>query len=371
LEDDYPAAAPAGGTGRRYALGLAPTTEQRKPEGELPEAYGTEQLLLAARDPHWLYAHWDLTREQQLRYNAQSADRHLVLRVYLDRIEGQPVTEVHIHPESRHWFIHVARAGTKYVSELGYYSRDGRWRTISISAAARTPPDRVSADTSVTFATIPYEVPGMRSASPAPGSIGAHRFLAGALEEWRAQGEYPWLYSLVPSLHGPWTPAQEQALAEVISLDTVRHFGLGSFEITELIRRQLAQEFASLSAAQAGAAGPSSQGLGAVSSPPGEAPAEKGFWFNVNADLIVYGATERNATVTVGGRIVKLQPDGSFSCRFALPDGQYELPVVAVSADLTDGRAAELKFSRSTEVRGDVGTQPPDPALGTPEPATD
>src|SRR5438094_6482773 len=32
--------------------------------GELPEAYGTEKLLVAARDPHWLYAHWDLTREQ-------------------------------------------------------------------------------------------------------------------------------------------------------------------------------------------------------------------------------------------------------------------------------------------------------------------
>ena len=89
----------------------------------------------------------------------------------------------------------------------------------------------------------------------------------------------------------------------------------------------------------------------------------KGFWFNVNAELIVYGATERDATVSIGGRKIKLRPDGSFSYRFALPDGRYEMPVVAVSADGTDGRAAEMKFSRGTEYRGHVGAHPQDPAL--------
>jgi hypothetical protein len=84
--------------------------------------------------------------------------------------------------------------------------------------------------------------------------------------------------------------------------------------------------------------------------------------------LIIYGATERDATVTIGGRTIKLRPDGSFSYRFALPDGKYDLPVVAVSADGTDGRAAELKFSRATEIRGEVGTHPQDPALKPPTP---
>ena len=64
----------------------------------------------------------------------------------------------------------------------------------------------------------------------------------------------------------------------------------------------------------------------------------KGFWFNVNAELIIYGATEPDAKVTLGGHEIKLRPDGSFSYRFALPDGNYDLPAVAVSAD-GDGRA--------------------------------
>ncbi len=66
-------------------------------------------------------------------------------------------------------------------------------------------------------------------------------------------------------------------------------------------------------------------------------PAAKGFWFNVNAELIIYGATEPNAKVTLGGHEIKLRSDGTFSFRFALPDGKYDLPAVAVSAD-GDGR---------------------------------
>src|SRR6185437_13514246 len=101
-----------------------------------------------------------------------------------------------------------------------------------------------------------------------------------------------------------------------------------------------------------------------ISSPTAkEAGQPKGFWFNVNAELIVYGATEPDATVTIAGRKIKLRPDGSFSYRFALPDGNYEMPAIAISADQTDGRAADLKFSRNTEYRGDVAAHPQDPAL--------
>jgi len=46
----------------------------------------------------------------------------------------------------------------------------------------------------------------------------------------------------------------------------------------------------------------------------------------VNAELIIYGATEPDAQVTIGGRANQAAPDGSFSFRFSLPDGDYELP---------------------------------------------
>ena len=62
LEGDQPAPPPAGGPGQKYALGPVPPPQHfETAEAELPEAYGTRRLFLTARDPHWLYAYWDLT----------------------------------------------------------------------------------------------------------------------------------------------------------------------------------------------------------------------------------------------------------------------------------------------------------------------
>jgi hypothetical protein len=155
-------------------------------------------------------------------------------------------------------------------------------------------------------------------------------------------------------------------------MDHVRRVWMGSLEITELIRRQYVNELASMAAAEVvewgesvpGALTSPAEAFGGLTSPvvkPGAR--EKSFWFNVNAELIVYGATEPDASVSIAGRRIKLRPDGSFSYRFALPDGNYEMPAVAISADGTDGRAAQLKFSRDTEYRGEVGAHPQDPSL--------
>src|SRR5439155_629336 len=99
--------------------------------------------------------------------------------------------------------------------------------------------------------------------------------------------------------------------------------------------------------------------------PMGEAQQPRGFWFSINAELVVYGSTEPNATVMIGGRAIKLRPDGSFSYRFSLPDGEYELDVTAKSND-GDLRRAELKFSRQTAYDGEVRAEVQDPELKRP-----
>ncbi|MGO8836466.1 MAG: DUF4912 domain-containing protein [Limisphaerales bacterium] len=355
LEGDQPSPAPASGPGQKYALGPEPPPPHfGSAEAELPEAYGTRRLFLTARDPHWLYAYWDLTREQQAKFNAQSSDGHLILRVYAGKLEGHPVCEIHVHPESRHWFAHVERAGDSYAAELGYYSPLGRWTRIVVSSATVTPPDAAAAEGDVEFATIPFEFPFAKLIEIIKSALRDNLPLAQAVEELRRHG-HPELPRTNGTPAATWTVQQEQALAKVINIDEGRRVWMGSLEITELIRRRLAREISSL-------------GVSSLSSPFGGLEQSKGFWFNVNAELIIYGATEPTAKVTLGGHEIKLRSDGSFSCRFALPDGKYDLPAVAVSADGTDGRAADLKFSRQTEYLGDVGTHPQDPALKPPLP---
>jgi hypothetical protein len=366
LEGDEPPPPAVSGPGQRYALGPEPPTDDAAAAGapgQLPEAYGTEKLLLTARDPHWLYAHWDLTTEQLRHYNRLSADGHLVLRVFIDRPGREPLVETHVHPESRNWFLHVGRGGTKFVAALGYYAKaNGVWTNLSVSAPTLTPPETVSADTSVQFATIPVDVPFQTLLAVVKTLVGENVPLADAILQLRAEGyeQLPNSVQLAQFPTGRWTPEQERALAELIALDEERRVWIGSLEITELVRRKLGEEISSVTAAQFS---PAEAAPASVSSPFGDVERRKGFWFNVNAELVIYGATEADAKVRIGGRDIKLRQDGSFSFRFALPDGQFQLPVVAVSADQTDSRAAELQFSRATEYRGEVGLHPQEPNL--------
>ena len=367
LEGDEPPVPPASGPGERYALGaVSPGGAPGLAElTDLPEAYGTQRLLLTARDPHWLYAHWDLTREQLKRYNSRSVDRHLVLRIYKNQIAGDPHREIHVHPESRNWFAHVGEGGTRFAAELGYYRSGDQWVRIATSGTTVTPSDTMSDDLSVWFETLPMDMPLDDILSLVRAAIRENIPLMEAIQQLRAAG-FPGLPDAPSASRGQWTSAQERALAQVVSMDSVRRVWMGSLEITELIRRQFLQELSSQAAAQLGQAGSWSGAVASLSSPFGGREKAKGFWFNVNAELIIYGATEPDATVTIGGRTIRLRPDGSFSYRFSLPDGHYELPAVATSADGTDTRSAELEFSRQTAYHGDVKAHPQDAALKPP-----
>ncbi|MGO8750012.1 MAG: DUF4912 domain-containing protein [Thermoguttaceae bacterium] len=74
------------------------------------------------------------------------------------------------------------------------------------------------------------------------------------------------------------------------------------------------------------------------------------FSFEVDAELIVYGVTDPNAYVTLRGEPVRLQPDGTFSMRFSLPNRRQVLPVVASSGDGVEQRTIVLAVERNTKV---------------------
>ncbi len=150
-----------------------------------------------------------------------------------------------------------------------------------------------------------------------------------------------------------WTDERERALAEVLGWTEARREWFDSVELAQILGVPVSVS--------------SPQGIPEEITSPrgGELARPKGFWFTINAELVIYGATEPNAEVSIGGRRIQLRPDGTFSYRFALPDGQYSLSIVATAAD-GDRREAHLQFSRATSCCGEVGTHPQDPALKPP-----
>ncbi len=260
----------------------------------------------------------------------------------------------------------------KYLAELGYHDPAHKWVSLARSGPTFTPPDSLSEDISIRFATIPPEIPFAQLLATVKGAVREHTPLVEAMQQMRAQG-----FRDLPTpqeVQRDWTPAQEEALANVVSMDHVRRVWIGSLEITELIRHQLQEQVSSAGAAQFSQPPPAKGVMGglpggelkSISSPAGGAEQGRGFWFNVNAELIIYGATEPDAKVTIGDRPIKLRPDGSFSFRFALPEGQYTLPAAAHSPDGAETRQAILNFSRQTVYEGEVGAHPQDQPLEAP-----
>jgi hypothetical protein len=80
--------------------------------------------------------------------------------------------------------------------------------------------------------------------------------------------------------------------------------------------------------------------------------------FQVDAELIVYGMTDPNAHVTLKGEPVRVQPDGTFTVRFNLPDRRQVLPVVASSSDGVEQRTIVLAVERNTKVMEPVIREP-------------
>ncbi|HEY5742097.1 MAG TPA: DUF4912 domain-containing protein [Terrimicrobiaceae bacterium] len=91
--------------------------------------------------------------------------------------------------------------------------------------------------------------------------------------------------------------------------------------------------------------------------------APRSFFMNVNAEVIFYGGTDPRAKVTIDGKPVTLNPDGTFRYHFIFPDGVYEIPIVAISPDGVESRSAILRFQRGTQKTGGVEdtSQPPLP----------
>lgn len=400
FEDDEPTLPAASESGPTSASAPEPQAGRTEPKAEvLPESYDTGRLLLTARDPHALYLHWDVSANPQKRINGFEQPSQLFVRLHAQGASPPPITEIPVPGTARDWFIHAPSASAQYVAELGYYESAQGWRVIGTSNSAQTPPEAVAEEKSVQFATFSIDLPlAPRSASkpgetlradepppepasqtpfsaiealirsaqmppPAPLAMQEGEPAAAAASK-PGEGKAPMAAVPQDPRALEWTLEQEQELTELIGWTPLKSDWPGSAEIPEVLRgRQVALALPELVT-------PVSPEVRPISSPAGgEMPVEHGFWLNVNAELVLYGATEPNARVALAGKLVRLRPDGTFSFRFALPDGRFELPLNATSAQ-GEVRHVSLSFTRATAYQGQVGAHPQDPALNKPEPGS-
>jgi uncharacterized protein len=310
--------------------------------GELPGGYGESRIVLMPRDPQWAYCYWDVSHEHKEELRRQGGQQ-LALRIYditdIDLNSQAPhnVQEYLCDEMAREWYVPIPVSDRDYLVDIGYRCADGRWLVLAHSASVRIPPVYPSDWIEDNFITVDWEqeLNGKTVFTLIPPSkkqeiAAAHKAnviydrifgMAQSAEAMRIAG----------SLFGSMQQTPEQAVSSYIFPSGVGMWALPT-----------------ASGINMSGVGMNMSGAGFASAPPAR---PRKFWLVADAELIVYGATEPDATVTVGGRPIKLNPDGTFRFQMSFQDGVIDYPIMAVAADGEQTRSVHMNFERKTPSR--------------------
>ena len=283
---------------------LQQPTDQEKPPlpqpaHDLAEEYGDTRLILLPRDPEWMFAYWEINQQirNALEIPRHEHDRRMVIRAYditgLEEFTGVNAHnqfDIEINDYASSWYVRTGLPNRSWCADLGLLNEKEECIQITRSNTICSPAN----DTS--------------------------EFQQ---EHWMSPGE-----EVERALDLPASIRRELSRSE------------------ELGQRQ-AQRLASESLQASGAASEQRfPGSSELARKP--FPQQREFWLMVDTELIVYGATEPTAKVTIQGREAQVQPDGTFSARFALPNGQQTIPIEAVAQDGEQSRRIVSTVKKKT-----------------------
>ncbi len=319
---------------------------------DLPAGYGESRIVLMPRDPQWAYTYWDISNEHKEALRGQGG-LQIALRLYdvtdinLAYQSPHSIQEYPGDELSREWYLPIPVSDRDYVVDIGYRCADGRWLILARSVPVRVPPVYPSDWIDDQFITVAWEEPLVDKTflELVPPSRQTTRAGAGMANMGTgtdtASAIYNQIFDLAEtteaqrvagSLYGSMqqAPVHEQAISSYVFPSGM---GLWALPTTSGLTMS----------------GVGMSGAGFSASAPPIRPRQ--FWLVADAELIVYGATEPDATVTIGGRPIKLNSDGTFRFQMSFQDGLIDYPILAVAADGEQNRAIHMTFTRETPER--------------------
>ncbi len=257
-----------------------------------PSGYGDHKILLLVRDPWWIHAYWEINREIEERILKTIREKGLTPQKTVLRVHD--VTDIEFNGKNAHRFFDIALSSltNNWYIEVG---QPNRCYIVDIGILA--------SDGSFYLLC--------RSNRVTMPRFGMSDVID---EEWMTSEDDYWKLFALSGGYG---------------------IGKSSLEMKEMHRRHLLQQV-------------SSGGASGFASFFKKKEKERSFWLKVDCELIVYGATDPKASVRVQGHPIRLNPDGTFSLRYYLPDGKQEIGVEATSPDGVETRRITPTVTRAT-----------------------
>ncbi|MDE1919958.1 MAG: DUF4912 domain-containing protein [Candidatus Omnitrophica bacterium] len=342
---------------------------------ELPTLSQRTRCVLMPRDPNVIYAYWDYSPKDMERlhqqFKSKTKDLKFVLRVHST---VSPARDIEVGPTTKDAYINVGQDNAGYCVEVGVAGGKNHFTALTRSNTVQTPAktaskrnDLIWQDIKLSRESQPYIQEDIKE-DPGRGLMQGQ---AGEFQQVLTQGpsgkgrrvkgvKYPRIYHLtahdirayylklfhskskgrrgVPrtSLAGlvkgipagiPW----QKVLPLVTCIELIRRTHPGASERTLTEKQGASEKFLGLQGSE-----------GRLN--------KRKFFFEIATELIVHGRTEPDAAVWLNQQGIKLNPDGTFSLRYALPDGEVPLKFVAQSSDGVEQRHINTRVEREKTV---------------------
>jgi hypothetical protein len=278
----------------KYFVGVPTRDLSVKVPKDLPGGYGSDRIAVMVRDPYWLHCYWEITRQGVQRAEAALGQEWHTSKPILRLLD------VTCHD--------TTSSSESTIRDIEIHGGCNNWYLD-----VNDPPRSFRVD-------IGYLAPSGKFFVIARSNV---------VTTPRA--------GISDVIDENWADIDPKSADRIYAMSAGFDLGASSLELKQLFEERLRRPLGSPNVSSFGSGGM----VGFAK--------QRNFWFQLNADLIVYGATEPNARVTLQGQPVQLREDGTFTVRYSLPDNRQIIPAVAKSADGLEERTIVLSVERNTK----------------------
>ncbi|MFA5388396.1 MAG: DUF4912 domain-containing protein [Candidatus Omnitrophota bacterium] len=345
-------------------------------EYELPSYDTATKITLIAKDPFWLYAYWDIAEssiedvKRQLGGNLDGTK--FIVRMYdvtyknFNGFNANHWFDIEMGRHSSNWYISLWNDNASYCGEIGILHNSGRFFPMARSNFVHTPRANSSNRFEEIWMDLSHEEPPQAPQGPDAKAGGARAGTGGSVQydtagrvNYASVSRKKKIYLNIADLknyYGRLSPLLREIMFSRVSRKRLYRYLYSAMSKAEwhdilYFRRLHGAKFGRrtmLGASEFMSAG-ASENLGQGASEFVQPGKKRKFFFEIGAELIVYGRTEPDAEVRLGDKKVELKSDGTFSMRFSLPDGKIGLPFIAASNDKIETRKISTTVNRKTE----------------------
>ena len=272
------------------------------------------KLVFLPRDPEWAYVFWQISESDRDKAQSLGANK-LCLRLYdatgtgEENLNQGTLREITVDSYSTEWYLPIPLADRDYKVELGY-KYGFKWKSLAFSSVSHVPGTQPSEQILDKFVPFNLDTP----ASSEPPSI------MQTPQGQESNGLHERLYHAATSF-----PTRRKVGSEEFMED------MNSINLNSNLTDSGSGQWSS---------GLNESGSGIVKN--------KSFWLVADSELIVYGATDPSAKLTIGEQDVPLAADGTFRLQVPFRDGSQKYEIKAVDTSGDQEKSITMKFDRVT-----------------------